>query len=40
MRKLKTTPGSDYFMKKELINFGKRMPVNVYGLTVRANKRH
>lgn len=32
--------GSDYQMRKDLINFGKCMPVNVYGLTVRANKRH
>lgn len=32
--------GSDYQMRKDLINFGKRMPVDVYGLTVRANKRH
>lgn len=23
--------GSDYQMKKDLINFGKRMPVDVYG---------
>ena len=30
----------DYFMRKALINFGKRMPVDVYGLSVRANKRH
>lgn len=38
--KAKTKLGSDYFMKKALINFGKRMPVEVYGLVVRANKRH
>lgn len=32
--------GSDYQMRKDFINFGKSMPVEVYGLTVRANKRH
>ena len=32
--------GCDYFMRKDLINFGKRMPVDQYGLIVRANKRH
>ena len=35
-----TRIAGDYFMRKDLINFGKRMPVDVYGLTVRANKRH
>ena len=30
----------DYFMRRDLINIGKRMSVDYYGLIVRANKRH
>lgn len=41
MKKSKITRiAGDYFMRKDQINFGKCMPVDQYGLIVRANKRH
>lgn len=36
---MKKTTGSDYAMRKDIINFGKSMPVEMYGI-VRANKKH
>lgn len=36
---MKKTIAGDYAMRKDIINFGKRMPVETYGI-VRANKKH
>ena len=32
--------GAEYFKRKDQINFGRTMPVDQYGMYVRANKRH